>query len=243
MSPPPGYVAYGTPVAYGGRFRPIGGLTKALVILTIITVVGSILSLIAQLALRDDALLLRRDADITLDEFADKLGPYIAATAIAGLVGFAALIVQIIWTFRIAKNMEVLGREGRTFSPGATIAINILGGCTLGILPYFMWRELWKGSDPESPAGDPNWKQRAVGPIVHTWLVTNLLTVLVAGGLGVGNAFTRVSTNSDSTIAKQLDDRLPLVIAAAVMSIITAVVVLGLVRQLAARHMQATREA
>ena len=47
----------------------------------------------------------------------------------------------------MAKNLEVLGRQERTFSPGATIAINILGGCTLGILPYFMWRELWKGSD------------------------------------------------------------------------------------------------
>jgi hypothetical protein len=205
--------------------------------------VTSVLSLVAQLALRNDALLLRRDDQITLSEFADKLGPYIAATAIAGLVGLAALIVQIIWTFRIAKNLEVLGRQGRRFSPGATIAINILGGCTLGILPYFMWRELWKGSDPESPPGDPNWKQRAVGSIVHIWLVANLLTVVVAGGLGVGNAFTRVSTNSDSTIAKQLDDRLPLVIAAGVMSIITALIFLGLIRQLAARHMQATREA
>ena len=166
MSPPPGYVAYGDPGAYGGTFRPIRGLTKALVILTIVAIAASALGLIAQLALRNKALDFR-EGPITPSEFHDKLGPYIAASAIAGLVGLAALIVQIVWTFRIAKNMEVLGRQGRTFSPGATIAINILGSCTLGILPYFMWRELWKGSDSESLSGDLNWKQRPVGPIVH----------------------------------------------------------------------------
>jgi hypothetical protein len=242
MSPPPGYVAYDTPVAYGGTFRPIGGLTKALVILTIVTIVATALALVAQITLRDRALDFR-DGTLTISEFADKLGPYIAASAIAGLVGLATLIVQIIWTFRMAKNLEVLGRQGRKFAPGATIAINILGGCTLGILPYFMWRELWKGSDSESPPGDPNWKQRPVGTIVNIWLVSNLLTVFAAGALGVGNAITRVNSNSDATIAKQLDDRLGVVIAAGALSIITSLIFLTLIRQLAARHMQATREA
>jgi Domain of unknown function (DUF4328) len=241
MSPPPGYVAYGGPGAYGGTFRPIRGLTKALVILTIVAIAASALGLIAQLALRNKALDFREDS-MTLSEFHDKLGPYIAASAIAGLVGLAALIVQIIWAFRIAKNMEVLGRQGRTFSPGATIAINILGGCTLGILPYFMWRELWKGSDPESPSGDPNWKQRPVGPIVQIWIAANLLTVLVAGGLGVSNALTRVNSNSDATIAKQLDNQLGLVIAAGALSMLTSLIFLALIRRLAARHVQATRE-
>ena len=241
MSPPPGYVAYGGPGAYGGTFRPIRNLTKALVVLTIVAIAASALGLVAQLALRNKALDFR-EGSMTLSEFRDKLGPYIAASVIAGLVGLAALIVQIIWTFRIAKNMEVLGRQGRSFAPGATIAINILGGCTLGILPYFMWRELWKGSDPESPRGDPNWKQRPVGSIVHIWIGVNLLTVIVAGGLGVSNALTRVNSNSDATIAKQLDNQLGLVIAAGALSVVASLIFLMLIRQLAARHMQATRE-
>jgi hypothetical protein len=241
MSPPPGYIAYGDSGAYGGTFRPIRSLTKALVILTIVAIAAAALALVAQVTLRDKALEFRQGA-MTLKEFADKLGPYIAASATAGLIGLAALIVQIIWTFRIAKNMEVLGRQGRSFAPGATIAINILGGCTLGILPYFMWRELWKGSDPESPRGDPNWKQRPVGSIVHLWIAANLVTVLVAGGLGVSNALTRVNSNSDSTIAKQLDNQLGLVIAAGALSVVASLIFLMLIRQLAARHMQATRE-
>jgi hypothetical protein len=242
MSPPPGYVAYGGPGAYSGTFRRIGGLAKALVILTLVGLLATAASVAVQVTLRNKALEFR-NGETTLREFADKLGPYLATVALAGFIGLAALIVQIVWTFRIAKNMEVLGRQSRSFSPGVTIAINILGGCTLGILPYFMWRELWKGSDPQSPPGDPGWKQRPVGSIVHIWLVANLLSVIVAGSLGIGSALTRVSRNSDTTIARQLDDRLGLVITAGALSIVTSLIFVGLVRQLSARHMQATREA
>jgi hypothetical protein len=68
------------------------------------------------------------------------------------------------------------------------------------------------------------------------------VSVLVAGGLGVSNALTRVNSNSDATIAKQLDTQLGLVIAAGTFTILTSLVFLALIRQLAARHMQATRE-
>ena len=70
----------------------------------------------------------------------------------------------------------------------------------------------------------------------------NLLTVIVAGGLGVSNAVTRVNSNSDATIAKQLDNQLGLVIAAGALSVVASLIFLMLIRQLAARHMQATRE-
>ena len=241
MSPPPGYVAYGGPGSYGGTFQRIGGLTKALVALSIVGIVTSALSLVIQLTLRGNAVDFR-EGTTTIKEFADKLGPYLFVSAVTGFVGLATIVVQIIWAFRMSKNLQVLGRQSPTFSPGATIAINILGGCTLGILPYFMWRELWKGSDPESPAGDPGWKQRPIGAVVHAWLVASLLTVVVAGGLGIGNAVTRISRNSDATIAKQLDSRIGLVGAAGVLSLASAIIFLMLIRQLSSRHMRSTRE-
>ncbi len=242
MSPPPGYVAYGGPGAYGGTFQRIGGLTKALVTLTVVGIATNALSLVVQLTLRGNALDFR-DGSTTIDEFTDELGPYVAVSLLAGLVGIAALVVQIIWTFRIAKNLPVLGRQPQAFSPGATIAINILGGCTLGILPYFMWRELWKGSDPAAPAGDPSWKQRPVGQIVHVWFAATLLTVAASFGLGVGAALTRINRGSNESMAKQLDNQFGFVVIAGVLSIVTAAMFVGLVRQLSARHMQATSEA
>jgi uncharacterized protein DUF4328 len=242
MSPPPGYVAYGGAGAYGGTFRRVGSLTKALVTLSVVGIVASAISLLVQLTLRGKALDFRNDT-ITLDEFADRLGPYLAVSALAGFVGLATVVVQIVWTFRIAKNLQVLGRQPQSFSPGATIAITILGGCTLGILPYFMFRELWKGSDPTAAAGDPSWKQRAVGQVVHLWFAATLLTAAVSFGLGVRTAVMRITRDSNTALAKQLDSQFGLVVIAGVLSISTAVMFVGLVRQLSARHMQAISEA
>jgi hypothetical protein len=241
MSPPPGYVAYGGPGSDGVTFQRIGGLTKALVTLSIIGIVALVGSLAAQLAVRSDALAYRKD-DLTLSEFTDKLGPYLGASAAVGLVGLATLVVQIIWTFRIAKNMQVLGRQPRSFSPGGTIAVNILGGCTLSILPYFMWRELWKGSDPDAPAGDPAWKQRPVGMIVHLWFAAALVTIGASLALGVASAVTRINRGSNSTLAKQLDTQIGYVVSAGALGIVSAIAFVMLVRQLSSRHMQATRE-
>ncbi len=242
MSPPPGYVAYGVPGADGGTFQQIGGVTKALVTLSVVGIVANAINLVVQLTLRGKALDFGDDT-ITIDQFADELGPYLAVSLLAGLVGIATLVVQIVWTFRIAKNLQVLRREPQAFSPGATIAVNILGGCTLGILPYFMWREVWKGSDPTAATGDPAWKQRPVGQIVHLWFAASLLTVVASLGLGIGTALVRINRSSDESFAEQLDSRFGYVVIAGVLSIITAAIFVGLVRQLAARHMQATREA
>ena len=241
MPPPPGYASYGSDGGYGGPIQRIATLTKALVTLAVLGACATALSLLVQLALRGKARELRNDS-ISLEDFGDELGPYLAVSAIAGLVALATLVVQIVWTFRIAKNLGVLGRQNQAFRPGATIAVNILGQCTLGILPYFMWRELWKGSDPTAPRGDPSWKQRPVGQIVHLWLAATLLTVIVSFGVGVGAAMTRVNRGSDESIAKQLDDRFGIVVLAAILGIVTSVLFIGLVRQLSARHMQATGE-
>jgi hypothetical protein len=239
MSPPPGYVAYGGLV--DATFRRIGGLTKALVILSIVGIVASAVSLLVQLGLRGDARDFR-DGATTIRQFADKLAPYLAATALVVTLAIATLVVQIIWVFRMAHNLRVLRRQSQSFSPGATIAINILGGCTLGILPYFMWRELWKGSDPSAPAGDATWKQRPVGQIVNSWFAAALLTVAASIGLGLGSALTRINRGSNQSMAKQLDSQFGIVLIAGIFGIVAAVLFVGLIRQLATRHMQSTRE-
>jgi len=242
MSPPPGYVAYGTPGTQGAPPARIGGLAKALVVLTIIGIVASVVALLTQVALRNNAIDYRNHR-ITSSQFADKLAPYVAASVLAGLITFAALIVQIVWSFRMAKNLRSLGRPGQSFKPGITIVANILESCTLGILPYFMWRELWKGSDPSVAPGDPTWKQRPVGTIVHIWLAATLLTVVASVSVGATSAVTGFNRDSNSSIADQLDRHIAVVIVAAVLGVVTSILFINLVRQLSARHMQATREA
>ena len=242
LGPPPGYVAYGGYGAVQGTFKRINALTAWLVGLLIVSFVVQLVSLLVQFTLRDSA----NDfinKSISSSDFDDKLGLYLGVAFLAGIVAIAQIVILIIWTFRVAKNGQVLGRQPQSFSAGATIAVNILGGCTLGILNFFMWRELWKASDPDTAAGDPSWKQRAVTPLITAYLVLTLANVAASISLGVAGAVGPVrTTGSSSDLAKNLSDRLPFIALSGVLALATAGVFIVFVRQLAARHMQATRE-
>ncbi len=242
LTPPPGYVAYGGNGNARGPVQLIGKLTTWVVRLLVVVLVLQALGLILQMTLRGSALEVK-DGNLTLSDFDGKIGLFVAVTGISGAVGLALLVVQIIWTARMAKNLGALGRQGQSFGVGWTIAINILGGCTLGILPFFMWRELWKGSDPDSPAFDPDWKQRPNGQIVVAHLVATLTAVVVGFGLGAAGAFSIIRTNSSNDVADNLSGRFGLVIAVGIIQLAVSIIFIQLVRQLAARHMKAIGEA
>jgi hypothetical protein len=242
FTPPPGYVAYGGPGAVGG-FQRIASLTKWLVGLLGAALLVQAASVLAQLSLRASA----NDflgGTITEQQFKDKFGIYTTLTLVAAAVGVASTVVLCIWTFRMAKNMQVLGRSPQTFStPGATIAINILGACTLGILNFLMWREIWRGSEASTAAGDPGWRRNPFSPLISIHLALSVVGVIVGAAVGIGSGLTSVKSSSTSDVAKNLHDKVGLIGAAGLLQLAAALVFIVLARQLAARHMQATREA
>jgi hypothetical protein len=242
MSPPPGYVAYGGYGAVQGTFKRIGGLTKWLVALLAATLLIQLVSLLVQFTLRDSASEVINNSISTAD-FDDKLGLYLGIVLIAALISIAQAVIMIVWTFRLAKNHLVLARQPQSFSPGATIAVNILGGCTLGILNFFMWREMWKASDPETAAGDPTWKQRAVTPLIGIYLGLSLAGGAAGLAVGLSGSFGPIRTSGSSTdLAKNINDKIGYIALSGVLTLAAAAIFIVFVRQLAARHMQATRE-
>ena len=232
-------MAYGGPGAAGRGVQPIGGLTKWLVVLLGVSVAVQAAMLVTQLSLRGAAAD-RVAQTITASDFKSKIGLYLAIAAVFAFMTIAQGVILIIWTFRMAKNHVLLGRIPQSFSAGLTIVVNILGGCTLGIANYFMWREIWKASDPTTLAGDPTWKQRVVSPLVAVHLGLTLAGVVVGFFVGTAVSF---KTNSSDQVATNIRDRLPIVALAGVLQIAAAVVFIVLARQIAARHMQTTREA
>lgn len=226
----------------GGTFQPIRGLSKWLINLMYVTIAGSVITLFAQILLRDSA----RDYinnSLSSSEFTSKAGLYVGVGLLLGVVGIAQTVLLIIWAFRMAKNHLVLGRLPQSFSAGATIAVNILGGCTLGILNFFMWTELWKASDPETAPGDSSWKQRSSTPLLAIYLAGGLINVVGAIALGL-SGFGAIRLNSTSTkFAESLNDRLALVLLIGAIGVATNVIFLMFVKQISARHMKATREA
>lgn len=241
MAPPPGYVPYGGAGMPTGPFSRIGGVAKALVILQSISVVTGLGLLLFQVSLvqrADDFL-----ADtISLSDFRDRLGPFIAISGLAGLVSVAALVLLIIWSYRMAQNLQRLGRP-ITWKPGMTIVVWLLGGCTLQIINFLMLREHWKASDPEVAPHDPSYTSRPVSGLIVGWFVLSLGQVVLGGASGA-RSFGGVSVgNSTQTIAESLSDRLPLVIAAGLCSLGATAILVLIIRQLTSRHQRAIGEA
>ncbi len=224
-----------------GTFTRLGTLTKWLVALLGISLVMQAVSLIAQLTLRSSAGDYL-DGTISSSSFDNKLGLYVVVALIAAAVGLAELVVLIIWTFKMANNLVVLGRQPQTFKAGLTIAVNIFSTCTLGIANYFMWRELWQGSDPDTAPGDPSWKRGAVSPLVAANLVLTLVALGAGLTVGLGGGLGGFRTTGANDVAKNLQDKFALVAVAGVLQLVVGAVFIMLVRQLAARHMKATRE-
>jgi hypothetical protein len=241
LTPPPGYVAYGQ-TAYGqGPLRRIAPLAKWLNGLLIGTLIMQVALLLVEFIIRSSAIdFVNNPKSTTFDSKFALLG---GVGLIAGLVSVAQLVVLCILTFRISKNLQVLGRSPLAFRPGITILTNILGGCTLGIANYFMWRELWIGSDPTTAAGDPEWKRKPAAAIILTHLVLTLASVVIGITVGVASGFIAVRTSGSSiTAAKNLANKIGQVGVTGVLQIAASVVFIMIMRQLAARHMQATRE-
>lgn len=240
MAPPPGYVAYGSSGAWSPYSR-IGGIAKALVIVQIVVVVLTTALLVVQLSLVSKAGDLV-DGVIGTDEFEDALGPFVLFGLLSGLVGIATLVLLIIWSYRIAGNLQKAGRDPLTWKPGLTIVVWILGGCTLNIINFLMLREHWKGSDPAVAPRQSGWTERPVSPLIVAWFGIGLAQIVLGfasglqqfGGVGIGN--------DTLDVAESLADRLPFVLTSGLLGIAAAVLMVMIIRQLTDRHTQLTDE-
>ncbi len=240
LQPPPGYVPYGGPGAFSS-FSRIGGVAKALVVLQILGAVAAAAVVALQVSLvgrAQDFL----DGDIRESQFEDDLAPFLLFSVLSGLVALAGLVLLIVWSYRIAGNLQKMGRPV-TWRPGLTIVVWLLGGCTLNIINFLMLREHWTGSDPEARHDATGRPSNQVSPLVVVWFVLGLAQIVLGFMSGL-QSFNGVSAGNDNeAVAESLSDRLPFVVASGVLSVAATVVLVMIVRQLTARHTLATREA
>ena len=235
MAPPPGYVPYGTSAqgAYA-TFQRIGGLAKWLTVLMIVIIPVQLFTLINLSAVHDKAkdYLAGRGSE-------DDLKDQITSSAGIGLLSFvvlvAAAVLTIIWMYRIAKNLQAMNRVG-TWKPGWAIGGWFVPPLVLYVVPFLMFRDLWKGSDPGTTH---DWRSNRVSPIVTIWWILFGLVPLVTITATVSTFSIENSTRKQ---AKDLVDRFGVTIASNVAQIAAALCFLMLVRQLSARHQQFTNE-
>lgn len=246
MPPPPASFGYGpVGVAYGST-RRIGGLATAITALQVASIAGTAGVLAIQTSLAQDA----KDflnGKITESTFDDALNPFRSMSLLVGVVAIAVLVLQIIWSYRIAGNLQQLGRGPITWKPGLTIVVWLLGGCTLSIINFLMLREHWQASDPEAPAHDPGgWRTGRIDQMIIAWFVATIaqLAVAIASGISTVRSVLLSGGTGRSTedLAESLGDGIGFMVGTSLLSILSTALLLLVVRRLTARHIRLTGE-
>jgi hypothetical protein len=216
-------------------------VSKAIVVLLWIALPLQLLGVVDVLRLSRQAKKLL-DGSISEQSFKDStragfsLGVVLMAVPIA--------VLTIIWMFRMASNLRQLGRVGQTWVPGWAIGAWFVPPCVVYAVPWLMFKELWRGSDPAVAPGDPDWKKGKVPPLITLWWVLYGLVPILSFSSNA-NFINDVRSDTITTreLARRYRDYAPSSVVYAVIAMAATVVYLQLVRGLTSRHMQATREA
>jgi hypothetical protein len=227
-----------------GRWRALSGLAIALRILLILAaVVAAVRAVLAVwlLSALEDA----RGASPAQFSDPEAVGAaedavtvFFATASLSALAVVAVVVVFIIWMWRAAKNIEVLGRRGASFGPGWAIGGWLIPIANL-VLPVLHMQELWKASDPTISREDGGWKYGAQSSLIWLWWVA-YAAAQVLGTLG-GVVISSPDRDGDLPVVEMIQDldavrtgvtifvvgQLLLVVAA----ILAVLVVLGLTRR------------
>jgi heme/copper-type cytochrome/quinol oxidase subunit 2 len=152
---------------------------------------------------------------------------------LSGVVFIAIFVLLIIWLYRAAKNNEALGRQNPRLGPGWAI-----GGWFIPIawwvIPFIILDDVWRGSDPSIPRGDPSWRRSSTLGAIWAWLVTAVIFIIPSG-----IASSTGDVRADEPEKVRRDDILRII--GAVGAIVAAVLAIVVTRRIAARQEECLR--
>jgi ABC-type Fe3+ transport system permease subunit len=245
MAPPPGYVAYGSAPTPTQRVRRIKGLSTAIMVLVGIAGVGGLLNAILTAGLRSDAedLLAGR---ISETDFNDQLLSSSAFTALAGVATIVAMVLIMIWMYRIATNLRAFGMS-TTWHPLFAVFGWFLPPAILYVIPFLMLREQWSKSTasatPGQAAAPMSDGGKSENPVLWVWWLTFGIWPLVALFLSTDSLVGNFGDTSAEAVAQSLvDTSSAITIIGSVIGLIAAAAWILFVRQMAARHQSLTGE-
>lgn len=248
MAPPPGYVAYGSAPTPTVNVRRVKGLSVAIMIVVGIAGLGGLLNAFLTAGLRSNAedLLAGRISDT---EFNDQLVSSSAFSALAGVATIAAMVLVMIWMYRIASNLRAFGMN-TTWHPLFAIFGWFLPPAVLYIIPMLMLREQWSKSttsavpgqaaNPRTDAGNGG---KSENPVLFVWWLAFGIWPLIALFLSADSMFGNFGDTSAEAVAENLlDTSSALTIIGSVIGLLAAAAWILFVRQLTARHQTLTGE-
>ena len=240
LSAPAGYVAYNSNPTPLGALKRVGGLSKAITVLTAIVAAATVITTLLSIGVAGDASDFLA-GDLTDDEFRDSLAPLSAVQSIAGVATLATGVVTMIWMYRMACNIRAFGRR-TTWSPLFSIFGWFLPPFFLYVIPFLVLREQWKGSEP-TVDGTDGWKATDDNRTLWGWFAFYGLLPLVLFVAQIGSvASAGLGTGDIETVAESLDQVGALTFLSAVSVVGAAIFWISFVRQLTRRHVALTNE-
>lgn len=244
MPPPPPQVPPGYPSGYGGvpayaappQFRSLRGLAISLQIM--FGVAAALLLLVAIMVLRFAAVAGDHsisgfggsDRVFVRGEVSDALEAANAIGSLSLMLGIAIAVVFIIWFWRCAKNLEAFLRDKPRFGPGFAI-----GGWFIPlanfVLPVLQAQDLWRGSDPTRPRGDPWWRKGKGSALIGWWWAAFVL--------GVGRSSAPTYEVGDLVEVDALVAVSVILAVSSCFAVVAALLAIFVVRALTARQEQA----
>jgi hypothetical protein len=210
----------------------VGALAKAAMVLVAIAGACSLLTYVIGLPLVDDAEAFLR-GETSSNDFARTMAPYGVVALVQGVATVAAVVLVMIWMFRLAANLRAMHR-GTRWGPGWAIGGWFLPPL-LYIIPFLMFRELWKASDPDVPIGG-EWTSRPVSWLVTAWFVVYGPVSVVVQAASAGSGFNFGGTERD--LAQQVVDGQDTAALTGVAGIVAAGLFVVMAARLTSRHQQ-----
>ncbi len=168
---PPAWTPPGNQMQYQPRWRSVRGLGVALQALLWVALGVSVVSILAlgnERQLAEDFF----DGDLSIISDLDDATDFVNVTqALYFVLSIAILTLLIIYLWRAAKNIEMLGRHSPSLGAGWAIGAWFIPLANYILVPM-VWAGAWKGSDTTVAPGEPNWKRAALTPLLALWWVT-----------------------------------------------------------------------
>lgn len=218
--------------------KRVGGIGRAASILVAATGTLSLVGVAVSRLVVDDARAYL-DGEIDGDEFLESAAPYALLSVLQGLALVASAIVVIVWMHRLASNLRTLHR-GTTWGPGWAIG-GWFAPPFLFVIPFLVFREMWKASDPDVAVGG-DWRSGSASPVITAWFVVFGVVQAVLQALQLGDTFAGFGAGED-VLAEQITGDMAIPTISAVSDLVAAALFVVMATHLTARHRRLTGEA
>lgn len=211
--------------------KPLNGLLTSITALVPITAgLGLLFALLNELALDDAQMFLSGAMSET--DFVASYGPGLTLQLAQTLTQLGAGITAIMWMRRLASHHEQLGRVA-TWRPAWAIGGWFVPPLILYIIPFLMFRELWKATDLEQDS----WNKAPASPLITGWFIA---FGVVPTGLAIRQWLDRsplVGSGATAMAETAINQRF-IIWGSALASVAAAALFVTFARQLTRRHQE-----